>query len=246
MQQDSLTYNPVMPVDSAFTQSTLALPSQPVAEPLSQGSQSLAFEILACVSLFVILLILRKIVNVFPSLIACVMRWKESVNLEASVKLSRDRNVIALALAIPFCLIVEHFGLFSPSYMNGWGESMRILIVSGTFLLYGALRLTTAFFCRPKKQSDKNYVIGGKSMFTYFILLTLLLLCVGGVCEFISVRDTLTKEILLWLTGATYLFATFREFQIFVSSYSIFTAFLYICALELMPTGILLATHFIF
>ena len=57
MQQDSLTYNLVMPVDSAFTQSTLVLPSQPVAEPMAQGNQSLALEILACVSLFIILLI---------------------------------------------------------------------------------------------------------------------------------------------------------------------------------------------
>ena len=246
MQQDSLTYNLVMPVDSAFTQSTLVLPSQPVAESMAQGNQSLALEILACVSLFIILLILRKIVNVYPSLIACVMRWKENINLEASVKLSRDRNAIALALVIPFCLIVEHFDLFYPSYMDGKGESMRILIVIGTFIIYGSLRLITAFFCRPKKQSDKSYVTGCKSMFTYFILITLLLLCVGGVSEFISVRDSLTKEILLWLTGATYLFAIFREFQIFVSSYSVFAAFLYLCALELMPTGILLASQFIF
>ena len=246
MQQDSLTYNLVMPVDSAFTQSTLVLPSQPVAEPMAQGNQSLALEILACVSLFIILLILRKIVNVYPSLIACVMRWKESINLEASVKLSRDRNAIALALVIPFCLIVEHFDLFYPSYMDGKGESMRILIVIGTFIIYGSLRRITAFFSRPKKQSDKSYVTGCKSMFTYFILITLILLCVGGVCEFISVRDSLTKEILLWLTGATYLFAIFREFQIFVSSYSVFAAFLYLCALELMPTGILLASQFIF
>ena len=246
MQQDSLTYNLVMPVDSAFTQSTLVLPSQPVAEPMAQGNQSLALEILACVSLFIILLILRKIVNVYPSLIACVMRWKESINLEASVKLSRDRNAIALALVIPFCLIVEHFDLFYPSYMDGKGESMRILIVIGTFIIYGSLRLITAFFCRPKKQSDKSYVTGCKSMFTYFILITLILLCVGGVSEFISVRDSLTKEILLWLTGTTYLFAIFREFQIFVSSYSVFAAFLYLCALELMPTGILLASQFIF
>ena len=166
MQQDSLTYNLVMPVDSAFTQSTLVLPSQPVAEPMAQGNQSLALEILACVSLFIILLILRKIVNVYPSLIACVMRWKESINLEASVKLSRDRNAIALALVIPFCLIVEHFDSFYPSYMDGKGESMRILIVIGTFIIYGSLRLITAFFCRPKKQSDKSYVTGCKSMFT--------------------------------------------------------------------------------
>lgn len=246
MQQDSLTYNLVMPVDSAFTQSTLVLPSQPVAEPIAQGNQSLALEILACVSLFIILLILRKIVNVYPSLIACVMRWKESINLEASVKLSRDRNAIALALVIPFCLIVEHFDLFYPSYMDGKGESMRILIVIGTFIIYGSLRLITAFFCRPKKQSDKSYVTGCKSMFTYFILITLLLLCVGGVSEFISVRDSLTKEILLWLTGATYLFAIFREFQIFVSSYSVFAAFLYLCALELIPTGLLVVLAFVF
>ena len=60
------------------------------------------FNILALISLLIILMMLRKLVGVFPSLVACLVRAKESINLEASAQLSRDRNFIATALVIPF------------------------------------------------------------------------------------------------------------------------------------------------
>ena len=52
------------------------------------------FDILALISFFVCLLLLRTFVEVFPSLMACLVRWKESVNLDASVKLSSTIQAI--------------------------------------------------------------------------------------------------------------------------------------------------------
>lgn len=42
------------------------------------------FDILVVVSLLVTLLLLRRLVNVYPSLIACLWRAKECFNLESS------------------------------------------------------------------------------------------------------------------------------------------------------------------
>ena len=72
------------------------------------------FNILVIFAFLVVLLLLRRLVGIMPSLLACVIRWKESVNLEASVKLSRDRDDMALAMIVPFCLVAFRFRLYSP------------------------------------------------------------------------------------------------------------------------------------
>ena len=43
-------------------------------------------EILSFISVLIIMLLLRSLVSIFPSLVACLVRSKESFNLEASVK----------------------------------------------------------------------------------------------------------------------------------------------------------------
>ena len=48
------------------------------------------FKLLVLFSFLTVLLLLRQLVNIFPSLLACLIRGKESLNLEASVKLSRE------------------------------------------------------------------------------------------------------------------------------------------------------------
>ena len=55
----------------------------------------ISFKIILAIGLIFFLLIIRTFVGLVPSLMATVIRWKESLNLEASVKLSRDRNTVA-------------------------------------------------------------------------------------------------------------------------------------------------------
>ena len=62
-------------------------------------------DVLALISFFIILVLLESLVEIFPSLVACMVRWKESVNLDASVQLGRSRDIIALAMILPFCLV---------------------------------------------------------------------------------------------------------------------------------------------
>ena len=77
------------------------------------------FDILALISFLMVLLLLRRLVNVYPSLLACLIRGKESINLEASVKLSRDRDRITYAMIVPFCLVACRYRLYEPSFLEG-------------------------------------------------------------------------------------------------------------------------------
>ena len=61
--------------------------------------------IIAAVCVIIGILLLGRIVNILPSLLGCLLRWKECLNLEDSVRLSSDRNVFAVFMAVPLCLV---------------------------------------------------------------------------------------------------------------------------------------------
>lgn len=203
------------------------------------------FNILALISFFIILLLLKTLVGVFPSLLACLIRWKESVNLDASVQLGRDRDIMALTMVLPFCLTACRFNLYAPQWMAGIGEAGRLGIIIGIFITFILLRRFLEHIWQPKKMNPKTYRTACKSAYTFFSMLTLLLLVTGGVMAFFDASDEVIKTAMLWISATTYLLFLLRKSQIFVSSCSFFATFLYLCALEIIPTGALVASAII-
>ena len=200
---------------------------------------------LALLSLIVIIILLKRLVNIYPSLLACMMRWKESVNLEMSVKLSRDRNILAIALVIPFCITAFRFDLYRPSFLEGFNETVGLSITIGVFISYILLRWTHTALCRSKKSRKPAYATSVASARTFFIILTLLLMAMGGIMSFIGVDNKVITDAMIWVSGAIYMLFILRRTQIFASSYNFFTVFLYLCALEIIPTGVLVTSAMI-
>jgi hypothetical protein len=130
------------------------------------------------------MLALRTLVEVFPSLMACLIRSKESVNLEASAQLSRGRNVLSVCLVVPFCLLVWQKGLYTPAFMNGLDDNLCFAIIFGIFLTYVLLRKALEHFMRPKVMNSKVYATACKAGRTFFSILTLTLLAMGGIMAF--------------------------------------------------------------
>ena len=203
------------------------------------------FNTLALISLIIIITLLRRLVNIFPSLLACLIRWKESVNLEMSVKLSRDRNILAVALIIPFCLTVFHFGLYRPSFMENFSQAAGLGTTIGIFAIYLLLRRTLTAICASRKSRKPAFSTSVAAGRTFFIILTLLLLAIGGIMSFIGSDFNIIKDAMIWVSGAIYLLFLLRRIQIFASSYNFFTVFLYLCALEIIPTGVLVTSAMI-
>lgn len=200
---------------------------------------------LALISLIVIITLLRRLVNIYPSLLACMIRWKESVNLEMSVKLSRDRNILAIALVIPFCITAFRFGLYNPSFLEGFSDTLGLAVTIGVFIAYILLRWALTAICRSKKSRKPAYATSVASARTFFIILTLLLMAMGGIMSFIGVDSKVITNAMIWVSGAIYLLFILRRTQIFASSYNFFTVFLYLCALEIIPTGVLVTSAMI-
>ena len=95
------------------------------------------FKLLVLFSFLIVLLLLRRLVNIMPSLMACMIRGKESLNLEASVKLSLDRDALALAMIIPFCLVAFRYRLYSPGFIEGMADNSVLGIYFGIVLRLG-------------------------------------------------------------------------------------------------------------
>ena len=204
------------------------------------------YNILALISLFVVLTMLRKLVSVFPSLMACLIRSKESINLEASAQLSRCRNFVAAAMILPFCLIVWKDGLYSPTFMEGINENLRFFIILGIFTVYVLTRKMLEHMLMPKVTNSKIYAAACKAGRTFFSILTLTLLSMAGIMSILNVTEVVATDAMLWVSASIYLIYLLRKIQILMSSASFFAAFLYLCALEIIPTGALIASAIIF
>ena len=204
------------------------------------------FNILALISFFICLLLLNTLVEVFPSLIACLVRWKESVNLDASVKLSRGRDIMSIAMVMPFCLTAIKYSLYYPAWMKQTGANDKLGITIGIAIGYILLRKGVEYVLRSKKVSPKTYKTACKSSHTFFIILTLVLLAMGGIMSFIKVDIMDIRSAMLWVSAITYALFLLRKLQIFNSSCSFISSFLYLCALEILPTGALVASALIF
>ncbi len=203
------------------------------------------FNILALLSTLVVITLLRRLVNLAPSLVACMIRWKECVNLDASVKNAYDRDMIALAMVIPFCLAAEKFRLYSLSFMDGMNENLRLCVILGTFIMYDIIRRLASMMMQNRK-NKKTYDVAQKSSYTFFIILTIVLMTLGGILSFRHVEAESIRIAMLWVSAFIYTLSLLRKTQIFLSGFSILTSFLYLCALEIIPTGILVISVLIF
>jgi hypothetical protein len=204
------------------------------------------FYALALISILVVMILLKTIVEILPSILACLIRWKENINIEASVRLSRDRDFSSIAMLLPFCLVIFRFRVYNPGFIANLADTPRLWAVIGIFAAYVLIRKAAAMLVHPRRVPQKTLSATEKSANTYFILLTLVLLLVGSSCSFFGASLNVIRVTCIWLSALIYGLYLIRKVQIFASSCSLFAAFLYLCALEILPTGILVASDIIF
>jgi hypothetical protein len=204
------------------------------------------FDILALISIICIIPMLQKLVAIFPSLMACLLRWKENINLQTSMKSRTGRDMLTAAMFIPFCLCVCRFRAYCPDFMQDMSESVRLWMTIGIFATYITLRISCRVIFRLHSTSSVTFKHATESVRTYFIILTLLLLATAGLLSLFDVTPSHIRTAMFWISGAMYLVFLLRKTQIFLSSCNLFVSFLYLCALEILPTGVLIASAVIF
>ena len=226
-------------LDDPFTSGQLLLPDTPPEAVAAAGEGlSLAASLLVAVSVLLFLVALRSFLNVLPYLADNILRARGSAALENSVRVSRDRNLVAAVFIIPAILLIYRYRLFDIAYFETLSPDMRLLAVAGVFIGYLLLRYLLYRWLRPRRRYD-DYQMAYRAGFTFFILLMMLALATVGICYVLGLSDLTVKTFLLVETGVTYLIYLFRRGQILSISCNSLTTFSYLCGLELLPTALL-------
>lgn len=194
---------------------------------------------LAVLSTLVFLFNIRSFTRILPALARCLVRWKSNLELENSLQLSRSRNLVAALLFIPFSLLIYELDLYRPQFLQQLSPIWQFPAVAGIFLAYLLLR---GYLNRRLEMQDfgsQVFTAANRSFYNYMILLFLFLFAVGGLIQFFLGDLPAKNRILTFLVAMYYLFFLLRRGQIFASVCNPFTTILYLCGLEILPTGIL-------
>ena len=222
-----------------FQTGQLLLPDAPPAALTEAGEGlSLVASILVAVSVLLFLLALRSFLNVLPYLSDNILRARGSAALEGSVRVSRDRNLVAAVFLIPAILLIYRYRLVDADILDTLTPDFRLLAVAGLFLVYVIVRYLLYRWFKPRRRYDE-YQKAYRTGYTFFILTMMLALVSVAVCYILRLPDSTVKTVLLVESGALFLLYLLRKGQILSLSCKPLTTFLYLCALELLPAAIL-------
>ena len=231
-------------IDSVLRSGRLLLPTSPSEAVRVVEPAPFLESFMVLVSVLLGVLFLRNFLNIIPYLLDNFTRARGSVALESSVRVSRDRNIVALILIIPCIMVINKYGIYEPDLIKGADEDVHLMVVAGVFFLYLLLRFLLWLAFRPKRGGD-NYAMARKSAYTFFILMGLLVLPTVGILNLFSVNPLTVRTIILIEMTVIYLVYFVRKAQILSLGCSSWTVFLYLCALEILPTGLLILSAMI-
>lgn len=231
------------PAQEAFESGTLLLPGSPVpgAQSAAVWSDVLVNSTLVVFFALLVLLNMRTFIHIIPQLLPTLSRWKTCLSLDHNIHLCRERGYAALILFVPFCLLADRYSLVRPSLFDTFPPQWRTGAVTGLLLLYVLLRRLSFSLCGLKVRRREAFLAAHRSSYGYFILMLVLLLASAGVCAIFKCKDLTISHILLVEILLCYLLAVVRKGQILNSFCNPFLTFLYLCGLELIPTGMLTA-----
>ena len=234
----------ILPASQAFSYGTLEMP-----ESLAEGYavQSLAWSdypvntALLVIATLLLLISLRIFLGIAPRLLDSISRWKACVNIDASVQLKSDRNMLGVIATLPLALVADRYNFFNAGILDIIPEAWSSLVTLGIIVIWLLLRHLCFYLCLLRTQRPETFRTAHKSFFNYWILASLLLTLTAGVISFTNIPDAAGRTILLYELAVMYLIALLRKSQILLSFCGPLTTFLYLCALEFIPTGALIA-----
>ena len=202
-------------------------------------------EIISLISLILIIGMLRRIVDLLPGVFACILRSAACVKIDSIVKTSRDRDLTAAILILPFLMTVQKYNLLPYRFLDTLSQEAGFAVIVAIFAGFLALRLCSSFLFIPSRSHKKSRVPDNSDR-TFFIILAILTLSISWLMSLVNIEYSAIRLTIIWLSAAMYMLYLMRKFQIFQTSHSIFAAFLYLCALEIVPAGILVVSVIIF
>lgn len=202
-------------------------------------------EVISLISLILVISMLRRIVEILPGVFACVLRSSACVKIDSIVKTSRYRDLTAAVLILPFLMALQKYGVFTYGFLETMSPEAEFGIITAIFAGFVAFRKCAMLLFIPAR-SLKKARVPDNSERTFFVILAILTLSLSWIMNLMNVEQTAIRLTIIWISALTYVIYLMRKFEIFQSSHTLFAAFLYLCALEIVPAGILVVSVIIF
>ena len=226
-------------LESPFKSGTLLLDTVPPPETAIVAEPS-PWLVHLLVVIFTVLAImtLKRFLQVVPYMADSYLRVRGSAALEGSIRVSQDRNLVALVLVIPFVLVAYRYRLFNPEIIQDLVPNLRLAAIALFFLSYILVRHLIYLWLRPRRRQDA-FRQAHPVAYTFFIFLVLLLLVTLGVLLIAGVEDAFVRYILYAEIALVFVLFLRRSAQILSLSCNHLRTFLYLCALEILPAALL-------
>ena len=232
-----------MPPADIFIQGRLEMSSVPVQEAAAGllWSDVGVNRVLVLLAVLLAVAGLCDLFRLLPELLFCFSRPRASVSLEYNTSVVKMRNSAALACMLPFCLMADRFGLFRPDMAEEVPAEWSAAATAGLMLAYLLLRLLCGALVRLPRMDQLSAAAVRRGPWSWFILLTLLMLASVGPLTAAGVGDEAVRIVLYAECSLFFLLSTIRSGQILGSVFSGLSTILYLCALEVLPTAALAA-----
>ena len=203
---------------------------------------SLINRIAICADAVLFIFFLNRFISIAPFLFEGLLRSRRLEHLEDSVSRTRDRNSVA-AISLPaLALLFSRYDIYSPSFMDGFTPGERTLTLLGVLVLTLILREALIRVLAPSRGDRENYMLSARVIYDFLITGTVILAAVAGLGAIFGIKDLIVRGILFWTGIVIYFLFLLSRTQILRNSCNQFAAFLYLCTLELIPAGTLVAT----
>ncbi len=229
-------------LDSLFKSGRLLLDTSiPADAPLPEEPSSWLVSVLVVAFAVLAIALLKRFLQVVPYMADSFLRVRGSVALEGSIRVSQDRNLVALELTIPAILVTYRYRLFNPTVLQELDPNFQLAAVALVLLSYVIIRHMIFLWVRPNHHGD-IFRHAHRVAYTYFIFLMLLVLVTVGILALAGVEDNLVRYVLYGEIGLVFLLFLHRGSQILSLSCSRLRTFLYLCALEILPAALLVVS----
>lgn len=229
---------------------TLHLPTEHPAAPISAAWADAPEHawILICTAL-VALVILPELYKLMPAMLGCLLRSRGNLEVEHSISTARSRNLCARILAIPFLVAADRYSIYDAAFLAGWDEPwLRLGELAGVvaaFLIIRRILHALLPSRRLRLDLDSSRAIT-RGILNYFICFAILMMLSISILYIFKASDEAIRLVISAELAFFWLLSVVREGQILQQKCGGFTTFLYLCGLELLPAGALIASALIF
>jgi len=221
----------------SLIQGTLHLPQEAraVISDNLVWSNVLSNRILVAIAALLMLLELKDLLRILPSVLDSLTRPSAGISLEHSMTMSRSRNLLAILYSVALCLFVDRFRLYNHIFIDKVPQDYSALLIAAFWVGYLLLRrLMYLLLMRRFLSSDAGRAIHN-CIYSAIIVLVLVMVASTLVIIAFKLSDSTARIIYYSELGLAFLLNISQVFQISRTKFSGFSSILYLCALEFVP-----------